>query len=160
FPDEMSEVTCLAFAPDGRTLVAGHRRATPTALVWDVTGRLEKGKLVEAQSSPARLKELWRDAGDHHGARAPKAISEMVGAPKQAVPFLKERLQLPKLDEKKVARWIADLSDKRFSVRAVAMEELEKLGLDAESALRRALGEGTDEKPTLDVRRRVEVLLG
>ena len=32
--------------------------------------------------------------------------------------------------------------------------------LDAEPPLRRALGEGTDEKPTLDVRRRVEVLLG
>jgi hypothetical protein len=159
-PRNEEYVTCLAFAADGRTLVAGYYHDT-VALVWDVTGRLQKGMLAETKVSPARLEELWHDLGDREdGVKAHKALWELVAAPKQAVPFLKARLQLPKLDEKKVAKWIADLSDKRFSVRALAVEELEKLGLDAESALHRALGEGTDEKPTLDVRRRVEVLLG
>src|SRR5262249_48358908 len=159
-PRPGEDVTRLTFSPPRRAPVARYYHEH-SPLVWDVTGRLQKGKVAETKVSPARLEELWRDLGDREdGVKAHKAIWELVAAPKQTVPFLKERLQLPKLDEKKVAQWIADLSDSRFSVRAVAMEELEQLGLDAESALRRALGEGTDEKPTLDVRRRVEVLLG
>jgi hypothetical protein len=47
------------------------------------------------------------------------------------------------------------LDDGRFSIRQQAAQELEKLGELASPALRRTL----EKKPTVEVRRRVEVLL-
>jgi hypothetical protein len=149
-------LTCLAFSPDGRALVAGYYYQ-PDALVWDVTGRLRKGgKLSKARPSPARLAELWDELGGSDAGKAHKAVWELVAAPEQAVPFLNARLHLPKIDHKKVAKWVADLHDEQFGPRAAAAEGLEDLGLDAEAALRKELA----RKPSIDVVRRVDVLLG
>jgi WD40 repeat protein len=156
FPAQLKfrDVECLAFSPDGRALVAGHTHV-PDALVWDVTGRLHKGKLRPASPSPARLGELWDDLAGEDGVKAHRAVWELIAAPKQAAPFLKERLRLPKVDHKQTAKWVADLHEEDFAKRAAAVEGLEKLGLDAETALRRELA----RKPSLEVVRRLEGIL-
>src|SRR5262249_19679298 len=55
----------------------------------------------------------------------------------------------------RVARLIADLDDDRFPVREAASRDLEQLAELAGPALRRALA----ERPSLELRRRVEGLL-
>jgi len=59
------------------------------------------------------------------------------------------------VDEKQVARWIAELDSDTFTVREKAMQELEKLGNAAGGALRKALA----AQPTAEKRRRVQTLL-
>ncbi len=158
-PRREEHVTCLTIAPDGRTLAAGYYHDT-VALVWDVTARLLKGKLAEAEVTAARLEELWKDLGDDRdGARAHRAVWELVAAPKQSIPFLKDRLRLPRVDQEQTAKWIADLEDKRFLVRSTALRSLEEMWIDAEPSLRRALGTGPDVGLSLEKRRRLEGLL-
>src|SRR5262249_20944804 len=142
-PRDGEQITCLAFAADGRRLVAGYH-LEPVALVWDVTGRLREGKLLEARPSPARLAPPWQHRGDRDGVKAHRAIWELVAAPKQTVRYLKEHLRTPTaVGPKQVAKWIADLDARQFAVRDAAARALEKLGLDAAPALRRALAQGT-----------------
>jgi hypothetical protein len=59
------------------------------------------------------------------------------------------------VDERRLARLVADLDSDQFAERDQARAELEKLGESARAALRRAL----DGKPSAEVRRRVEALL-
>jgi hypothetical protein len=59
-------------------------------------------------------------------------------------------------DPGQLERWLADLDSDSFEVRDRAGRELEKLGFAAAPALRKALG----GKPSPEVRRRVEGLLG
>jgi hypothetical protein len=54
-----------------------------------------------------------------------------------------------------LARWLTDLNADDFAVRERAVTELEKQGRAAEPALRKAL----EQRPALEVRRRIEVLL-
>jgi hypothetical protein len=60
------------------------------------------------------------------------------------------------VERQKFDKWLHDLDSISFSTRTSAQEELQKLGNDAKPLLRAAL----QAKPTLEVRRRVEWLLG
>ena len=76
--------------------------------------------------------------------------------PKQAVPFLRERLKpVAAVDNKQIERLIADLESNQFAVRKKATDELEKLGPMARSALDKV----KKAQPSLETRRRVEELL-
>jgi hypothetical protein len=80
----------------------------------------------------------------------------MVAAREAAVRFLANRLRPVPTDlGAHVRKLIADLDSAEFPVRKAALRELEKVGADAEPALRRAL-KGT---PSTEVRRRVTGLL-
>jgi hypothetical protein len=59
------------------------------------------------------------------------------------------------VDEKRLARWIADLDADEFAVREKATEEVRKVGALAEPALRQALA----SRPALEMRRRLRGLL-
>jgi hypothetical protein len=110
------------------------------------------------QEAGKGLEPLWTDLLSPDPASAYEAIAALVAVPKQAVPFLKERLLAPPPpppDLQQVAQWIADLGSDRFAVRQKATKELEKLGPAAEPALRKALA----ANPPLDTSRRLEQLL-
>src|SRR5262249_5124069 len=53
------DVAALSFSPDGRRLASGSRDTT--ILIWDVTGRLEDGRLQAAQLSDKQLEICWSD---------------------------------------------------------------------------------------------------
>jgi WD40 repeat protein len=153
FPGQPGWVWSVAFAPDGRTLAAGG--GDSTILLWDLTGRMENGRLRPVHLPPPALDARWNDlAGSVE--RAYDAGWEMVAAAEQAVPFLDEHLKRPApVSRDRLNRLVADLDGKRFAAREKATRELHDLGDLAEAALRQALA----ARPGPEARRRIEKLL-
>jgi hypothetical protein len=127
-----------------------------TALVWDVTGMRQDGKLLTHTSRPEEIERLWTELGSEDGIRAYRAMWKMVAASRLSVSFLAERVQSEKsVEEARLKRLIADLDNEEFRIRAQATQELEELGELAEAGLRKA--HAGDLSP--EARRRVENLL-
>jgi hypothetical protein len=146
-------VRALAFARDGLSLVSGSDDTT--ILVWDVE-RWRPETAPPRKLSEKELEQLWRDLADPDARRALDAVRRLIGAGRQAVAWLKDRLPpAPPVDEERVARLIAALGDERFTERARATEELKKHGELVELALRKRLA----EKIPLETHRRLEQLL-
>jgi WD40 repeat protein len=126
-------IRSLAFSADGRVLVSAG--ADTTAMVWDVTGGAGKSGILTVRE----LAGLWDDlAGDV--ARAHRAVWALAGAPRQSVPFLRDRLKpAPRAEPGRIKQLIADLDHRRFAVRAQAAKELAELSDGAGPALRKAL---------------------
>jgi WD40 repeat protein len=135
FRVEHSGVLALAFAPDGRRLASGG--GDSTVLVWDVYGAPAR-RLTERQ-----LAACWDDLAGADASRAFAAACRLVAAPRQAVPYLRQRLRPAAApDAARLARLIADLDAADFAARQKASAELTALGFEAEAALRAALGRG------------------
>jgi RNA polymerase sigma factor (sigma-70 family) len=141
----------VAFAPDGRTLATG---GDSTVLIWDLTGRARVGKSKVAPLTTADLDRLWSElAGD--AATADRALGTLALGPRQSVPFFGERLLPVAAPAERVAKLLADLDSKSFTVRDKAARALERLGESAEAAVRKAL----EGKHALEVRQRLEQIL-
>ena len=146
-----SSVTSLAFSRDGRRLVSGLYDSS--LLVWDVPlpKTFDTGKL----GAEGAAKE-WADLARSDAPRALRARWTLASAPDEAISFLKEHLHPAKAaDPQRLRRLLTNLDSEQFAAREKAQAELEKLGNLAEAALRQTLA----NKPTLEVRRRVEALL-
>ena len=146
-----AEVTYLTFTPDGRRLVSG--LTDSTLLIWDVGAHeaAPAGKL-----GADGLANAWADLAGADAPRAFRARWALALAPEEALPLLTERLRPARTaDAKQLRRWLADLDADQFEVREKAQTALEELGEPAEPALREALA----NKPTPEVRRRVQAVL-
>jgi RNA polymerase sigma factor (sigma-70 family) len=145
-------VWTLAFTPDGRTLASGG--GDSTILLWDLRSRAVNNKLPAFLTGPD-LAALWIDLGSD-AVKADHALWKLAAAPKQGLPFLQERLRPAQpADAKQVARLIADLDSKTFTVRDQAVRALEEMREAAEATLRTTLKGNL----TLEVRQRLEQLL-
>jgi hypothetical protein len=154
FPGHNEWVWSLAWSPSGRLLASGS--LDHTALVWDVTGVSQDGKLPTHTSRPEDIEGLWTELGSEDGIRAYRAMWRIVAASHLSVSFLTKRLQSEKsVEESRLKRLIADLDNEEFKIRAQATQELEELGELAETGLRKA--HAGDLSP--EARRRVENLL-
>ncbi len=144
-------ITSLTFSADDKMLISGSNDTT--GLVWDLTGQRD------AKVRPNTGQDLdacWSDLASEDAARAFQAIRRLVASPSETIPNLREHLKpVPAVDAKRLAGLIADLDSNRFAVRESAEKELEKLGEVAAPACRKAL----EQKPTAEVRRRLEALL-
>jgi RNA polymerase sigma factor (sigma-70 family) len=149
-------VQTVAISDDGRLVASGGRDAL--ILLWDVTGRLRNGRLQMEELAPADLEGLWSDLGSADAARAHRAIWTLATTPRQALPWLAQRVRTRRADpevQRHIARLIVDLDSDRFAVRERASEGLARLGETARPALQRALA----GKPAPEARRRLEDLL-
>jgi len=147
-------VLCLAFTPDGATLLTGG--SDTTVLEWDVARALKEGVSATAPLSDRELAGLWDQLAGKDGSKAFDAIARLAEAPHQGLPWLRDRVRpAPAFNAQKLAQLMADLEENRFELRKRATEELEKLGELAEPALRKRLG----EDPPLEVRLRIDQLL-
>jgi RNA polymerase sigma factor (sigma-70 family) len=146
-------VRTLAFSNDDRRLASGSDDTT--ILVWDATGTAR----ADARLSSDQLQSLWADLLGTDSGRAWRSSWQMALAPREALPFLAERLRpVAPLDaqlQQRVEQLLVDLDQEAFAVRQQAEGELEKLGASIEPALRKAL----EGKPSLEVRRRIEKVL-
>jgi hypothetical protein len=148
------DVTCLAFAPDGKALATGSEDGT--ALLWDLSAvrpteePRRPGALTELE-----LKSLWEDLAAEDGAQAYRAVLALAADSGRSVPFLAGRFRLSPDERKRLAHALAGLDDDDFEVREKSSRELEKLGEPAEAALRQAR-KGSE---SAEVRRRLQQLL-
>lgn len=153
FVGQRPEILALAISRDDRRIASGS--SDTSILIWDATGETHARMALSA----AQLQSLWRDLIDNDAGRAYRALWKIALSPKQALPYLAERLRpvapLDAEQRKQVDRLLADLDSDRFTVRQQAEADLEKIGLIIEPTLRKAL----DSKPSLEVRRRIEKVL-
>jgi RNA polymerase sigma factor (sigma-70 family) len=131
------EIWSLAFSPEGRRLASGG--ADTTILIWDLTGRLEGGRLRPGQLFGQKMTEIWADLAADDARRAGRALWALAADPARSLPFLKEHLRpaVP-LSPAAAAKLLSDLDDKSYAVRTQARRELEKLDAVAEPAMRQA----------------------
>ncbi len=112
--------------------------------------------LARAQPSARQLQALWTDLADSDEKKAYHAAWSLILAPKQTLPWLRQRLRPAAVpDAGRVARLIRELNHDEFAIRDKARSELEALGELAGPALTQALA----DKPALEVRKRIEDLL-
>ena len=146
-------VESLAFSHDGKLLASGSWDTT--ALIWDMREAAEAARPHPTDVPRDRLERLWADLAGNDGSRAHRAIWDLVAA-RQVMPWLREHLKpVPKADEMRIARLIADLDSDTFAVREKATHDLEAMAESAEPALRKVLA----GKPSLELRRRVEPIV-
>src|SRR5262249_38306632 len=112
FTGHRARILALAFSPNGRRLAPGG--PDRTALVWGITGVSPDGKWSSRDVRPGEIERLWADLGGTDGVRAYRALWAMVIA-RQSVPFLAERLRpVPRVEEERLTRLIAELDSPRF----------------------------------------------
>jgi WD40 repeat protein len=127
-----------------------------TALTWDLARFPYPSPPAVETIPPETLETLWADLASEDAEKGFEAVRRLARAPRQAVPLLgKELRPVPRPDNPRYARWIADLDDDRFAVRDKASRTLESAGEAAVPALRQAL----PKAPSLEARRRIERLL-
>jgi hypothetical protein len=146
-------VDAAAFSPDGKRLATA---GADGIILWDLT-RDEKPLPKDFKLNAKQMDALWADLASDEGGKVYLAARLLRADPERTVPFLQKHLA-PKdagPDEKKLKQLIVDLDSDEFKKREAAMQELEKLGARAETALRNALAAG----PGLEVKVRLERLL-
>jgi RNA polymerase sigma factor (sigma-70 family) len=154
FVGHHSWVQAVTFAADGLTVASS--AGDSTILLWDITGRQKDGKLRPLVLSSGQLEACWSALANEDAAKAYDAVWAFTAAPEQAVPFLRKHLTpVPRPDVKAVSRHIADLDSEDFALRQRATEELSKLG----DTITAALQKGLADKPSLEMRRRIQQLL-
>jgi WD40 repeat protein len=141
-------VLSVDFAPDGRRLITSG--GDTTMLVWDAAPWQPLVKPLTQADAVA----LWEGLGSGDAARAWSAVAALARGGQEALALLKEKLR-PVQDPATTRKWIADLDSAKFAERDKAMANLLALGERAVPALDEVLA----AKPTLEVRRRVEILL-
>lgn len=153
-PGHKGLVQALTFSPDGRRLFSAG--AEGTILVWDTHWPHPLPRRPRADLTAEQLNSAWTDLVCADAVQAFRSLSDLAAVPRRAVPFLRLHLTPPPpVDRQAIARLIADLDSDEFAVRDKARLALEKHGELAEDALRKALR----DRPSLEMRRRIEGLL-
>jgi RNA polymerase sigma factor (sigma-70 family) len=143
----------LAYSGDGSLLATGG--SDHLAYVWDVQGRHTLPR-KQHDLTGADLDRLWGDLANDDARQAYRAFQTLLSSGKQTAALLRERMQrVASVDERRIARLVADLDNDQFETREEATKRLHELGELAEPLLRKALA----EKPSPELRRRVENLL-
>ncbi|MGH7226436.1 MAG: WD40 repeat domain-containing protein, partial [Gemmataceae bacterium] len=148
----LGAISCLAFSPDGKHLATASEDTS--ILIWDM--RRSPSEDVSAPLQDGELETLWRHLGERDARRAYRAVLRLAAHPAATLPYLRKHLTASApVDPRRVRRRIDELDDKRLAVRERARRELEEVVENAKPLLRRAL----TEKPTLEVRLRIENIL-
>jgi WD40 repeat protein len=149
-----ADVSVLTFAPHGRQLVSGGRDGT--LLLWDIASYEQKAVPPPAKLAAAEERQCWDDLASPDAGHAARALARLRAAPAQAVTLVRRQVRPAAApDAVQLEALIKDLDNVAFRRREQATTGLAKLGDLAEPALRKTLA----DRPPLEVKRRLEVLL-
>ncbi|HEY7156134.1 MAG TPA: PQQ-binding-like beta-propeller repeat protein [Gemmataceae bacterium] len=146
--------TCLAVAPGGHSAATGHKDGT--VLLWDLAPawrRLAERPTVAL--TDAQLNACWADLLRSEPRTAYAAMDRLAAHPTRAIALLRQRLRPATIDPQWLKERVAALDSNDFAVREKATHELEDVVEAIGPQLRRAL----EQKPTLEVRKRLLALL-
>jgi hypothetical protein len=144
----------LCFSLVGRVIFSGDTDAT--LLMWDTVGQSQDRLVKDRLRTPEDLKQLGADFASEDTAKAWQSMCALIRTPRQSPDYLQTICQpAPPVHQDRIAQWIVDLDSDSFAVREKATAELKKQEDAVEPAIRRAL----TEKPSLEVRRRLQILL-
>ena len=118
----------VAMSPDGSQLAIAQPNGSVKLLKLMPTAEKRTLELGE-------LDRFWTHLGGEAGS-AHAAVLSLAGAPEQAVPFLKTRLEPAKWDRPMTKKWIDELDSDDFDTREAAAKGLRSLGANAEGQLR------------------------
>lgn len=147
-------VLSVAFSPNGTTLASGSY--DKTIKLWKISAAITAKKIETFRLSSKELESLWIVLFDDDAALAYRAMQALISVERQAVPLLSERLRpAAEPTDQQIALLITNLDSNLFTVRQKASDDLIKIRDGAGPALRKKLA----EKPSLELRQRVEQLL-
>src|SRR5262249_51599560 len=129
-------INALAFTRDGKRLVtAGGGGIAILDLTLDQKPLPKGFNLTEE-----KLQSLWADLESAEPGKVYAAMRLLRADPARCIPFIRTHLVAKEtVDDKTIAQLIADLDAAEFTIREAASRALDKLGKQAEAALRRAL---------------------
>lgn len=146
-------IVSIGFSPDGQTLATSCTDST--ILIWDINRPTHGMPALKAPVNAIEVEALWQTLGEHDPKAMEPALWALVGAPKQTLPVLRQRLQSTRAPARLNAL-IAQLAATNFKERETATQELAKVADFAIPALKVALAKGP---AALEQRRRIEQLL-
>jgi WD40 repeat protein len=147
-------VTAIRFSADGRALASGGEDGT--LLLWGLY-KVQRPAGPAKTLRPADLEKCWQALADGDAKQAFDALCDLVAAPRDAVPFLEDRIKpAAPLDMKRVGQLISQLDDPEFKVRDQASKELLHLDKRLVPVLDKALA----ARPPAERKRRLEDLRG
>jgi RNA polymerase sigma factor (sigma-70 family) len=153
FPGHQGPIGAVVFAADGSRVATAS--GDTSALIWNIQSLRAKAgpapQVLEAGALPAH----WDALGSSKAALAHEAMNSLVAAPKQAVPFLREKLPPTEaIDARRIEQLIDQLDSKDFKTRQQAHAELLKVGEQAVPRLEKVLKGDI----TLEARQRLEAV--
>jgi hypothetical protein len=142
-------VNGVALSHDGRTLVSVGSDNTVRA--WSLDGRV-----VSHKSAPwpqRQLEASWAALARPDAKGAFDAVCALAASPEQTLDLFRQRLRpASSSNVQRISALIADTNNGQYAIRQAASFELEKMGEEAESQLRRAVRESA----SLESKRRAE----
>lgn len=130
-------LNALAYSPDGTVLAAAGYADTK---VWDMTGRLQNGKLPEIELTSAEMESLWLTLGGEDAWKAHQAAWALGTGGKAAVAFLSERLRPAGIPHpRRIQTLRARLAAPDYDARELAARQLLDLGIELRPEDREAL---------------------
>jgi WD40 repeat protein len=151
FEGHLGPLYDLAFSPDGKLLATASMDGT--VLIWDLARLPGLAPLPVALSDKQRA-ALWADLNSKDAAAAYRAVV-LLGQDTGPAFVLGQLRELWKEDPKHLRQLMADLDSNSYAVREKAQKALANLEDIAGPLLRETL----ENKPTLEMRRRVELLV-
>jgi hypothetical protein len=115
-------------------------------------------KAPRSGNEPEALRATFEKIAGADAKAAYQAMITLVQAPRQTVALLEQKIrpaQTPDAGGRSIAKWTDDLGSGNFAVRTRATAMLQKLGPEAENALRGAAAKSRD----LEIKCRIEELL-
>ena len=137
----------------GRLLTAG---TDGSAVVWDIS-RIEPERPPVRKLTPEQVATVWGGLAHEKAADGYQAMRLAIEGGPQVIDLLRERLEkVAAVDDKRLAKLIADLDADEFETRENATKELETIGVVVVPELRKVL----KGSPSAEACQRVEGLLG
>jgi WD40 repeat protein len=148
-----SEITCLAFSPDGMVLGSGCNNST--ILLWDTSSLAASRRDLPVVDKKCLL-SCWDNLASVDARKGHESMWMLIASPQQTVPYLRAKLAPARsIPEKRFRQLVSELDDDDYQVRDSAFQNL----ACQEEQITQRLRNELDNNLTAEQRSRIEKLL-